>query len=812
VNTEAIRLILIATRGATMGSPVRAKSDQAFGGSQGDLAGRLEFALSAAGIGFWERDLRTGVTLMSGEYTRLHALPPNHPSMTHEEWLQMVHPDDRDRVDEQYRQSLERTHCWDTEFRLVWPDGSVHWILAKGQVFLDDLGRPVRLAGVSTEVTERKRVEDQRLRLASIVDSSEDAIFSKTLDGTIVSWNAGAEKLFGYTADEIVGKSVSLLLPSEWLHELPNILGRIQAGARLEHYEVTRMRKDGRRVDISMTISPIRDSMGVLIGNCGIARDITGRKQAETALRQSEERFRLAIQATNDAIWDIDLETGVVSWNDTYSRLYGRPPETSDSWQWWIDRIHPEDCERTAGELREAIRSGASSWICEYRFLRADGEWAYIYDRAYIARDASGKAWRVIGAMQDLTTRKKAEDELRRVQEETLARQKLESIGVLAGGIAHDFNNVLGGILAQAELAAAELAEGTRPLDTIQRISTMASRGAEIVRQLMIYSGQDRAAPEEALNVSRLVEEMLELLKVSVTKNATLETDLRHDIPAVRGRASQLRQIIMNLVINASEAVGEKGGTIKATTSHIVLPRDSGPAGPVDLTAGDYAKFEVSDTGAGMTQEVQAKIFDPFFTTKFAGRGLGLSVVQGIVRDHGGAINLISAPGQGTTIAIYLPCAGKSFLSSRETVQPAAVRKHRPASGTVLIVEDEDALRVAVTQMLRKKGFLVMEAGDGSSALELLRAHKTRIDAMLLDITLPGVSSREVFEESRKLHAGLKVILTSAYSRQTVDASFNGLPVEGFLRKPFPLADLVRSLQEALSGGSQNTLANGAYS
>jgi PAS domain S-box-containing protein len=776
-------------------------SDQAFGGSPADLAARLEFALGAAGIGFWERDLRTGRTVMSREYARLHDLAPNHPPLSHEEWLKLVHPDDRDRVDEQYRRSLEETHFWDTEFRLVWADGSVHWILAKGQVFLDNLGHPARLAGISTEVTERKRVEEQRLRLASIVDSSEDAIFSKTLDGTIVSWNAGAEKLFGYTAEEIVGKSVGLLLPPELVHELSNLVGRIQAGVHLEHYEVTRMRNDGRRVDVSMTISPIRDSMGVLVGNSTIARDITERKRAETALRQSEERFRLAIKATNDAIWDIDLETGIVSWNDTYSRLYGRPLDTSDSWQWWIDRIHPEDRERTAGELREAIRSGASSWTCEYRFLRVDGEWAHIYDRAYIACDASGRAWRVIGAMQDLTDRKKAEVELRRAQEETLARQKLESVGVLASGIAHDFNNLLGGISAQAELAATQLAEGASPMDGIQRISTMASRGAEIVRQLMIYSGHDKAAPEEALNVSRLVEEMLELLRVSITKNAVLRIHLSQDIPTVLGRAAQLRQIVMNLVINASEAVGEGGGLIKVSTSHITVPPYRGPGSPSDLPPGAYAKFEVSDTGGGMTEEVQAKIFDPFFTTKFAGRGLGLAVVQGIVRDHGGSINLASSPGQGTTISIYLPCACTGRPSSRESVQPAAAaEQQRPLSGTVLIVEDEDALRVAVAQMLRKKGFLVIEAGDGSSALELVRGYKHGIDAMLLDMTLPGVSSREVFEEARKFHSRLKVILTSAYSRQTVDASFNGLPVERFLRKPFPLADLVGSLQEALAG------------
>jgi len=390
---------------------------------------RLELALGAAGLGFWDRDLRTGVTVISGEYARLHGLAPNHAPLSHEEWLKLVHPDDRNRVDEQYRQSLERTHFWDTEFRLVWPDGSVHWILAKGRVFLDNLGCPVRLAGISIDITERKRGEEQRSRLASIVESSEDAIFSKDLDGTITSWNSGAEKLFGYTAEEIIGQPLSLLLPPERLDEFPQILQRIRSGAHLEHHEVPRMCKDGRRVEISVAISPIKDSAGAVVGSSTIARQISERKHMEEVLRQSEERFRLAIKATNDAIWDIDLKTGTVSWNETYSTLYGRPPETSDSWQWWIDRIHPEDREVAVDELRAAIASSASSWTREYRFQRADGRWAHIYDRAYIARDGSGKAWRVIGAMQDLTTRKQAEAALRESEARLMNAQRLARVG-----------------------------------------------------------------------------------------------------------------------------------------------------------------------------------------------------------------------------------------------------------------------------------------------------------------------------------------------------------------------------------------------
>jgi two-component system, cell cycle sensor histidine kinase and response regulator CckA len=278
-----------------------------------------------------------------------------------------------------------------------------------------------------------------------------------------------------------------------------------------------------------------------------------------------------------------------------------------------------------------------------------------------------------------------------------------------------------------------------------------------------------------------------------------LKTDLNQELPTVHGRASQIRQVIMNLVINASEAVEERGGVIKVTTSRMASSGATGFEDAPDLSVEEYAYLEISDSGCGMTEEVQSKIFDPFFTTKFAGRGLGLAVVQGIVRDHDGTINLVSAPGEGTTIGIILPGISKTYPQSLDIRQPATGREHPPTSGTVLIVEDEDALRLATAQMLRKRGLLVMEAGDGSRALELVRSYKDEIDVMLLDITLPGISSRAVFQEALQLHANLKVILTSAYSRQVVDASFTGLPVEGFIRKPFRLADLVGSLQKALS-------------
>ncbi len=641
------------------------------------------------------------------------------------------------------------------------------------------------------------------------------------------------------------------------------------------------------------------------------------RRNAEAALGQSEERFRLAVKATNDAIWDVDLVTGTVTWNDTYSTLYERPAETSDSWKWWSDRIHPEDRDRAVGGLREAIGSGASSWACDYRFLRADGGWAYINDRSYIARDGLGNAWRVVGAMQDLTDRKRAEaamresdlqyrevfdnisaclflvdvtpdgrfkfvgfnpaeeaavglstadvsgkfveevfseelarkltenyrrcleagraikyddelnfpsgrryfhsnliplqdaagsikriigacidiTDLKRTQEEALAKQNLESLGVLASGIAHDFNNLLGGISALAELIEADLAVTSVPCEEIQKIKAAAIRGSEIVRELMVYAGQDESQFVEAVDLSSLVEEMLELVKVSISKHAVLRTDLAADLPRVPGNAPKIRQVVMNLVINASEAIGAKHGLITLTTTHVRRDKDLGADTSTDVPQGDFVRLEVSDTGCGIG-DAGAKIFEPFFSTKFAGRGMGLAVVKGIVRDHGGTIDVESVPGQGTTFRVLLPCSAKSAAEVPRAMPVSDPTLAKARTGMILVVEDEELLREAVSKLLRRIGFHVVEAGDGSHAIELMRKHKDDLRAVLLDVTLPGISSREVLAEALRIRPDLNVVVTSAYSKELVEASFAGLRIQDFIRKPFHLSEMVRLLDE----------------
>src|SRR5262249_17028897 len=319
--------------------------------------------------------------------------------------------------------------------------------------------------------------------------------------------------------------------------------------------------------------------------------------------------------------------------------------------------------------------------------------------------------------------------------------------------------------------------------------------GGEIVRQLMTYGGVESQAVEP-VSLSALVEEMIGLLNGSVSTRVVLKTDLDKTLPPVLANRSQLRQVVMNLVINASEAIGEGEGEVRIVTSR-GKPRAHGT-----VPAGDYVRLEISDTGSGMTPEVQARMFDPFFTTKFAGRGLGLAVIQRVIKSHQGEINVKSTPGEGTLFEILLPCADTG-LKEKEIPAPAAPREKQAGertkqTGKVLMVEDAVALRSAVSEALRMQGFAVIEAGDGTAAVEEVRARADDIDVIVLDVMLPGIPSWEVLREARRLRPGIKIILMSAYRRDYVWGDFEGVAIDGFLEKPFVLGDVLGVLRETL--------------
>ncbi len=394
--------------------------------------------------------------------------------------------------------------------------------------------------------------------------------------------------------------------------------------------------------------------------------------------------------------------------------------------------------------------------------------------------------------VRDVTEHKRAEEERLQLERQFLHAQKLESLGVLAGGIAHDFNNILTAIVGNAELALLRLNPESPALENLHRIEKAALRATDLAKQMLAYSGKGTFVVE-AIDLNRLVEEMGHMLDVSISKKAQLRLELAHPLPSIEADATQLRQIVMNLVINSSEAIGDKGGVITITTGCMTLDRSQHNSAWLEenLTDGLYVFLEIADTGCGMDKETQARIFDPFFTTKFTGRGLGMAAVLGIVRSHRGAIKVYSEVGTGSSFKILLP-ASSSSTERAESEEPPEEWRGR---GTALLIDDEETVRCIGSEMLQELGFQVVTARDGLEGLETYRS-RDDIDFVILDLVMPHLDGERTFRELRLLDAGAKVILSSGYSEHEVTQKFTGMGLAGFIQKPYTLAELREAVKK----------------
>lgn len=392
----------------------------------------------------------------------------------------------------------------------------------------------------------------------------------------------------------------------------------------------------------------------------------------------------------------------------------------------------------------------------------------------------------ILAIVRDVTERKNAEESRRKLEQQMLHSQKLESLGVLAGGIAHDFNNILTAIIGNVELAKMQLTPESPVRDNIMRIETSALRAADLARQMLAYSGKGRFLIE-SIDLNRLVEEMLHMMEVSISKKAVLRLDLHRPLPSVIADATQIRQVLMNLVTNASEAIGDKSGIIAITTGCYQYSNDSlrDVWSNENLPEGLYVSLEVTDTGCGMDSETIGKIFDPFFTTKFTGRGLGMAALLGIVRGHKGFVKVYSEPGKGSTFKILLPAENipLSEISMEEHVE------EWHGSGTVLFVDDEETIRAIGVNMLKKLGFTTITAEDGCKALELYKEHRD-IVLVILDLTMPHMDGEQTFNELRLIDHDVKIIMTSGFSESEVTQKFAGKGLTGFIQKPYTLSEL----------------------
>jgi two-component system cell cycle sensor histidine kinase/response regulator CckA len=651
------------------------------------------------------------------------------------------------------------------------------------------------------DVTDQRRAAEAAAQLASIIQSSHDAVIGKTLDLKITSWNPGAERLYGYTAAEAVGRHIEMLIPESDRERETAAAAAVARGDRVERYQAWRVRKDGSPVEVSLTMSPVRDRNGAIVGVATVARDLTERQRAEI-------RFRGLMEAAPDAMVCVDAEGRIQLVNAQTERLfgYGRdellgqpveilvPDQTRD--------LHPgHRVDYAADPLPRPM--GADMQLAG---RRRDGT-TFPAEVSLAAMDTE-EGLLVTAVVRDVTERLElaAERERLRTQAERdrLERQlhqsqRLESLGQLAGGVAHDFNNLLGVISNYTAFVDEEVASqlpgerGQAVRADIRQIQQAAERAAGLTHQLLAFARQEVIKPR-VLNINAVVEGVEQLLIRTLGEHIELITDLASDLCPVLADPGQIEQVLVNLAVNARDAM-PGGGKLTIQTANTDI--DENMAVLAELPPGRYAAVKVSDTGTGIPKDVLARVFEPFFTTKPKGHGtgLGLATVYGIINQASGRVRIYSESGMGTILTALLPATGQDLAIA--PVPPA-----QPQQGhgeTVLVVEDEPAMREVSRRILARNGYRVVAAASGPDALRTLASELEHIDVLLTDVIMPQMQGRELADKIHVLQPDARVVFMSGYTEGLLGQQGVLEPGVHLIEKPFSETTLLNRLHEILS-------------
>jgi two-component system cell cycle sensor histidine kinase/response regulator CckA len=669
------------------------------------------------------------------------------------------------------------------------------------------------IVGMGIDISARLSFERESLKLASLVTSSGDAIISLDLAGNIESWNEGAASLYGYHPSEIVGRHMSLLIPAERRKEESELMGKIKEGKRVSHYETVRLRKDGTAVPVSLTVSPIKNLHGQVIGASKIARDITRRKRTEDALRESERRYRAFIKQSSEGIWrfelrdpittDLPLSTQVESifrdghlaeCNLAIAKQYKRT-SLDELYGSTLETLLPRFQESNVQLLEAFVKSNYQLSTYETRFIDNEGD-EYFFLNNLTGIIDNGRLIRVWGTREDITAARQAENAYKESENQLRQSQKVEALGRLAGGIAHDFNNFLAVIMLHVDMLNLQLAVDSPLRYRIGEIKTVTDNAAGMVKQLLAYGRKQTMQPHPSV-LNDVIGAFVKILTPLIGENIELELSLAGDLGVCFVDPHQITQILMNLAVNSRDAM-PKGGSIKFETFNTDVTEQTQihkaqPFGP-------YVQMNVTDNGIGMDAATQAHIFEPFFTSKDAGKGtgLGLSTVYGIVKQSNGFIWVDSGPGEGASFKLFFPRIAVPAAEVKTEISETSVETMPQGSETVLLVEDEAQIRHVALEVLTLLGYKVLEASNGVQALQLAEMVKEPIHILLTDVVMPKMNGQDVAHRLKDSHPESAVLFMSGYTGDIIATQGILEKDVNFLGKPFTPRTLASKVREVL--------------
>ena len=866
------------------------------------IAGRL------GKIGDWSIELPGQELTWSDEVCLIHDLPPGYKP-TYAEGLSYFLPEHRAEVIRCVEACTLQGTPYDLELPKITVKGRPIWVRSTGEAVRDNEGRIIRIQGAFQDLTERKQaaeaIRELAERLSNTLESLTDGFFTLDRNWCFTYLNREAERMFRMQRTELLGQHIWAKFP--------------EARDTISQHEYERAMRDNVAVQFDTFYPPLntRFDARAFPSPHGLAvyfRDVTASRRAEDALRASEQRFRLLAKATNDAIWDWDLLTDSLWWNEGYEKLFGyRPDETDPSIKSWTNHLHPEDLARITDGIHHVIDHGGDFWTNEYRFRCRDGSFAYVLDRGHILRDSAGKAVRMIGRMTDLTERKRAEQEIaqqaalidkaqdgiivhdlhhrikswsrgaerlygwtaaeavdhpmevllkidratfdqadrvvrekgdwngeilkttkngavltvharwnllrndkgrpvsiltidtditerKALEAQFLRAQRMESIGTLASGIAHDLNNVLAPILMSIALLKLKMPDNEKVQRQLDQLGANTERGAKLVRHLLTF-GRGFTSERISLQPKHIAREVAQLVEDTFPKGIEFHFTFDPDLWSMVGDPTQLHQILLNLCVNARDAMPQ-GGRLSLHLANAIV-EEASSAMQLEFKPGRYVLLTVTDSGTGIPAAIREKIFDPFFTTKEEGKGtgLGLSTTLALVRSHAGFLELHSEEGKGTTFKIYLPAS--------TTDVPAVLIEETPRlegrNELILVVDDEPVIREVARRILERFGYRVLLAENGIEAVSHYSLNRGKISLVILDMAMPIMGGPATILALRSINPTVRIITSSGQGAEAAmtETGAVGASITHFMPKPYTAEDLLQAIREAIGQGSR---------